>query len=184
MLQSIVYRDDMKNLLQKIEATIHNAHLEPFGRARGVQTVRENIMYMEVGDKYRLGHKKSFTKGRLVLRYQRGGLLPDYKRTNEQMRQRLRPKPLLRSIFKCLYERHAIHATGCTPALGIVDDRTLGESFFGPDTHITLNQIDAKLILRELWLHGHSSKFNKLQKNHNKHQELLKEKNWKPNLYD
>jgi hypothetical protein len=179
-----VKETNMINMLKKIETTLHNAHLEPYGKQRGVDTVRNNLLNLDVKEKFRLGRNKSLEKGKIIRKSGKNGLAPDYKVMHERMKRLLRPMYLLRSMLKVLYERHAIYASGYTVELSKLDEYCLGESFYGYKTHIRMDHHTAKLILRELWLHGWSGKFNKLQKEHNQYQERLRLKNYKPKLTD
>jgi hypothetical protein len=175
---------NVTNMLTKIEKTLKGAHLEPYGKHRGVDTVRNNILNFDVKEKFRLGRNKSLEKGKISVKLTRDGVQPDYKKTRQQMNQLLRPNYLLRSILKVIYERHSIYASGYTEQIAHLDPCCLGESFFGPDTPIRVDYNVSRLMLRELWLHGHSSTFNKLQWNHNTQQEQLKVKNYRPKLTD
>ena len=175
---------NVMNMLIKIERTLKDAHLEPYGKLRGVDTVRQNIINLDVTEKFRLGRNKSLQKGKISCKFTRDGVQPDYKKTEKRMKRLLRPIPLLRSILKIIYERHAIYASGYSEQIAHLDPFCLGESFFGPDTNVRVDYDTARLMLRELWLHGHSSKFNKLQWQHNIHQERLKERNYRPKLTD
>jgi hypothetical protein len=175
---------NMVNMLTKIDKTLKDAHLEPYGKQRGVDTVRNNVLSLDVTEKFRLGRHKSLQKGKLCCKVTRKGIIPDYDKTQKRMQQLLRPMYLMRSILKVIYERHAIYASGYTEQIAHLDPFCLGESFFGPDTKIRVDYDTARLMLRELWLHGHSSTFNKLQKNHNAQQERMKEKNYRPKLTD
>jgi hypothetical protein len=175
---------NMNNLLNKIEATLNNAHLEPYGRQRGVATVLQNVMDMEVGEKFRLGRNKSFKKLKPINPWNEKEPRPNPKKKKRRINNMLRPTQLCRSLFKLLNDRHAIYASGCTAEISALDEYCLGESFFGPTTHVRVSPRTAKLMLKELWLHGHSSTFNMFQKNHNNYQEILKRKLWKPSLTD
>lgn len=172
------------NTLIKINRTLKDAHLEPHGKQRGVDTVRNNILNLDVTEKFRLGRHKSLQKGKISCKSTRDGVKPDYERMQRRMTKLLRPNSLLRSILKVIYERHAIYASDYTEQIAHLDPCCLGESFFGPETNVRVDYDTSRLMLRELWLHGHSGTFNKLQGKHNAHQERLKEKNYRPKLTD
>jgi hypothetical protein len=172
------------NTLKKIETTLQDAHLEPYGKLRGVDTVRKNILNFEVRDKFRLGRNKSLSMGKVIMKKSRNGPVPDYDKMRKRTKRLVRPLFLMRAIFKILYERHALYASGYTLEIAHLDSHCLGESFFGPDTKNKVDFDTAKLMLRELWLYGHSGKFNKLQKEDSKYHERLKEKNYRPKLTD
>lgn len=46
----------------KIDQTLKDTHLEPFGKRRGVNTLRRNILAFDRGTKFRLARAKSFVK--------------------------------------------------------------------------------------------------------------------------
>jgi hypothetical protein len=161
-------------LLGKIEQALKDAHLEPFGKRRGVRTVRRNILLFNRGTRFRLAQTKSFVKRKTLQTYKHGSKIPSRKFMARKTNRLLQTGRLLKTMFQLIYERHTIRTCKHTAYIGSLDRYALGESFFGPTTHISMTAKTAKMILRELWLHGRSRTFTKMQNNHNVYQAMLK----------
>jgi hypothetical protein len=141
----------MKNLLNKIEKTIHNAHLEPYGKFRGVATIRLNIALMEEGEKFRLGRRKSWIKD---------GTLVPIRKWPPNLTGQIRLK---RDFVRILKDRHTIYTAGNMNVLSELKWKKIGQGFFGPDSDICVKPADAVTMLRDLWFRGESNLFNKFQ---------------------
>jgi hypothetical protein len=134
---------------------LYNAHLEPYGKFRGVATVRSNIENMKEGTKFRIGRKRSLTKLGVIqpLHVRRRFNLAGY-------------TFLTRTILRLLKERHAIYSTGGTPVINELKWKNIGKSFFGPDSDICIRHRHVQVILRDLWFRGHSELFAHCHKWH------------------
>jgi hypothetical protein len=163
-----VEHPNMIRLLKKIEVTLKDTHLEPFGTERGVETMRRNIESMENGTRFRLGRGKSLEVGKRNLdlrRYTVNGVLkPHGKKLQRKMNIMLRTRPLMKSLLKLLCDRHSVYASGYTSDLGVLSPKMIGQSFFGPKTKKKVNTKEAKVMLRQFWILGFSEEFNKMRK--------------------
>lgn len=162
------------NVIRKIEQALNGAHLEPFGKRRGLRTLRRNILTFDKGTKFRLAQTKSFFKRKSKVTYRNGSKIPSRKFMAKRINSALGTSRLLKIIFQLLYDRHTIHACGHMAIIGTLDRYALGESFFGPTTHVFMTSKTAKMIIRELWLHGRSRTFSKMQNDHDIYQKMLK----------
>jgi hypothetical protein len=144
----------MSNLLRKIETTLFNAHLEPFGRYRGVATLKHNIEIMNEGVKFRLGRGRSLQKD--------GVIVPKRKKIQNTTGY----IQLKRALLRLLKDRQAIYGSGNTNTITELKWKQIGRSFFGPDSDICISYQETEDILRDLWFRGKSDKFNHLQKWH------------------
>jgi hypothetical protein len=144
----------MSNLLRKIETTLHNAHLEPFGRYRGVGTLKSNIENMQEGERFRLGRGRSLKKDGVIVQLRR-------KKVNTTGFIKLKY-----ALLRLLKDRQAIYGSGNTNTITELKWKQIGRSFFGPDSDICIKYKEAEGILRDLWFRGKSDKFNHLQKWH------------------
>jgi hypothetical protein len=151
----------MQNLLRKIEATLHSAHLEPYGPYRGVATMKQNIERMEEGEKFRLGRGKSMRKL---------GVIAPIIYNPENLHGYI---ALSRALLRLLKDRHAIYGSGDTPVLTEMNWKKIGQGFFGPDSDICIKYKEAEDILRDLWFRGKNDRFTHLQFTHFR---LLKKK--------
>lgn len=140
--------ESMQGLLRKIEATLENADLEPFGRNRGVETIKRNIENLREGDRYRI-RKRSRSKSGLIERKKK-----DKVNVNRY------------TLLKLLKERHCIYTTGTHERLGQLDQIVLGRSLFGPESDVKITSREVEQVLNELWFQGVSSRFRGLQRTH------------------
>ena len=144
----------MKNLLEKIETTLYNTHLEPYEKFRGVATMKQNIELMEEGVKFRLGRRRSMTKD--------GGVMAIRKHP-ENVTGYIQLK---RALLRLLKDRHSIYTSGNTNTITELKWKKIGQGFFGPDSDVCVKYNQAERMLRDLWFRGTSDIFNKLQKWH------------------
>jgi hypothetical protein len=139
----------MQGLLRKIEATLENADLEPFGKERGVETMKRNIENLAEGEGYRV-RNRSRNKLGSIQKAKKGTLLT----LNRY------------ALLKLLKERHCIYATGIHERLGQLNFVEIGRSFFGPESDVEVRGWEAEQILNELWFQGKSNRFQGLQRRH------------------
>jgi hypothetical protein len=144
----------MKNLLEKIETTLLNAHLEPYDKFRGVGTIKQNIALMEEGVKFRLGRRRSLKKD--------GTVIPIRKRPQNITGY----IQLKRALLRLLKDRHAIYSSGNTNTITELKWKKIGQGFFGPDSDICVKYVEAERMLCDLWFRGKSDVFDKKQKWH------------------
>jgi hypothetical protein len=161
-------------ILRKIEQALKDAHLEPYGKRRGVRTVRLNILALDRGTQFRLASTKTFVKIKNEETYRNGSKIPSRKLVTKRIHRLLQTGRLVDTMMRLIYDRHTIRTCRHTANIGTLDRYVIGESFFGPTTHILMTAKTAKLILKELWLYGRSRTFSKMQSNHNFYQEMLK----------
>ena len=146
--------EPMKNLLEKIETTLHDAHLERHAKFRGVGTIKQNIELMEEGVKFRMGRRRSMKKD--------GAVIPIRKRP-ENLTGYIQLK---RALLRLLKDRHTIYTSGNTNTITELKWKKIGQGFFGPDSDICVKYKEAERMLRDLWFGGKSDIFHKLQKWH------------------
>jgi hypothetical protein len=140
--------ESMQGLLRKIEATLENTDLEPFGKNRGLETMRQNITNLGEGEGYRIKNRS----------LNKSGSIEPVKKFNLNLNRY--------ALMKLLKERHCIYATGVHERFGQLDFVELGRSFFGPDSDVEVRGWEAEEILSELWFRGTSSRFRGLQRRH------------------
>ena len=155
----------MLGYLNEIALILKNVNLEPFGKYRGVETMRQNILNMELSARRRI--MTCLAYGKFVDKDMYQYLMDDViieslgKTLDKERQQKaLSPGPMRRALFELLCHRHAIYASGRIFDLNSVSYDLLGKSFFGPNARVNLSARQVKLILKELWTLGVSQRMN------------------------
>lgn len=156
-----ITKPEMEVLLEKIEVTLKDAHLEPYGTSRGVATLRKNIDALPDGAKFRMGGGKGSLK-KVGEGYDKAVYVTSH-------------RALRKAMFNLLFERHAIITSGWTHNMKKLTAEMLGQSLLGPETRIVVDRKLAQDVIQELWMRGVSSKYNRLIK---KHEDRFAERNF------
>jgi hypothetical protein len=156
-----ITRPEVEVLLQKIEVTLKDTELEPYGTSRGVETLRKNIDALPDGAKFRMGGGKGSLQ-KVGEGYDKAVYVTSH-------------RALRKAMFNLLYERHAIITSGWTHDMKKLTSEMIGQSFLGPETRVVVDHKLGKDVIQELWMRGVSSKYNRLIK---KHEDRFAERNF------